>query len=356
MGKVQDKKNQATLAYAFVNAGILFTALVINYFYGFSHTFWLVLSAFLITQSMKRMPPRHSLLAFIIISFALFVSHLFYAYLPSYYLAILANIIIYVLIVQYYFMTRPHADFLKLPLLFAIALMMTILVPSYSSFQLFDQIIDVGIGALIASVGMSLFFNKINAAAFRKSLVPTIDGLMQSIEAIKKFMLNKYPSFKLVLSAAYEAQQNMNEETSIYPEWVYQAGFNPGLRSSQRFFLLRLEHVAETLTTIENALRQSAREHAFIELFVSSLENNNNLLAALREFCVRETFVLPQHDFKSDIQELQEKMQTLFPKNLEALATDKQNLAIISIARAIKDMRQTLLDLMMALPNESIKN
>lgn len=191
--------------------------------------------------------------------------------------------------------------------------------------------------------------------------------------------LRPVPNFKagilpllLSLSAYLEAWINdlqSEEETSldghrdniiahmidkrVYPEWVFDVGFNPGLRAGFRFFLIKLDQVIETFFSINYLIHRKIAPELMEPLtsnLIETIKRNNELILALVHFFQNGTYVDTNENFMGDMTALSENMQNRIPNDLEVLGISPDYIAVTSLVRDIKDMRELLLQLILSLP------
>lgn len=347
---------KTNITFAFLFASIMLFAYIINFFINFSHSFWMLVATFVTLVTLERKPPRHAFLCFITMMAALFFSHLLYRHLQASLSAfIIASTYIAIITLRYWH--RPAKSLINLPLLFGLTLILTIFIPNVLQSQLIEQVIDVFIGCFIALIGSLIVYTSFGSLHFRKSLLPMLIGLIDSVEKMIQYLENTNKDLHEIIKKTYSKQEHLMLDRSSYPEWVFETGFNPGLRAGQRFFLLNIETIADIIASLEMNCMQYDRNHKEIDQhFVAALKTNKQLLQVIKDFCLSETYILPKHDFKQDIQALQEFLQKKLPANLESLTHHKDALVCVAIARSIKDMRETLFALVMALPNANVSS
>ncbi|SRR5579883_1098977 len=253
----------------------VFLAALVNYYFAFSENGWIILTAFLVSQTTRGTPLRQG----IIFSF-----------------------IIMVLIV-----------------------LISIVVLNITTMELLrNQIIDVCIGAAISIVCNQFFLPVHLDVEFRQSLIP----LLKTIRDKSTLAL-----------------------PSNYPEWVYEVGFNPGLRSGFRFFLLHLDWIAEISCSINYLLPLCEKTEAFqavSEKIATVMQKNDELLDILLEYFESNTLKGIHSDFTSDMAALEQAVRHILPGRLELLDISPDYVRLAALVRDMKDIRQLLLQLVMS--------
>ena len=103
---------------------------------------------------------------------------------------------------------------------------------------------------------------------------------------------------------------------SLYPEWVYEVGFNPGLRSGFRFFLVNLERVIEIFFSM-NYLANSGIDTTLLKSFAKYLtdviEKNNELIHVLINYFSENKLkdTKSESDFTSDMTRIRKSTQSI---------------------------------------------
>lgn len=139
----------------------------------------------------------------------------------------------------------------------------------------------------------------------------------------------------------------------VYPEWIFQSGFNPRLRSGFRFFLVHLDQVMELLLVLDYQLHRQSQSNpsVFEDHIKTSLQINNELLEILIAFFRNNQIRQSDADFSSDIKQLEKEWWEFLPGKLELLDLSENFLIQAALVRNIKDMRGWLLKLASTLPN-----
>lgn len=337
---------------ALIMSVAVFTSTLLNFYYGFSQTFWVTYATFICLYSIYGMPWRQVFIVLLALYAALILSHFLYAYLNFNYLPIFIIIGVFIIAALLHYQHNANLP-VSLPfvLSFPLALLLTILTPALTDIQLVDQLLDVAIGAFIGLMFSLFAFRYQPLNAFAKDLVPILERVIQYLKAETEQIAQGIKTKEKIIACREQLNEIYISKT-IYPAWVFQAGFNPGLRGGYRFFLIKLDQIIELMNVIEShlSINLSNLEENHSQAFVLSLENNFELLMVLHEYFVKRQVSIPQSDFTSDILALETILQPLIPTNLELLDVTPGGAGLVAMIRAIKDMRQILLQLVMSLP------
>lgn len=182
-------------------------------------------------------------------------------------------------------------------------------------------------------------------------------GLLPILQAIKSFnieLANLFVTgngFNAVDLAKQEVEKALFTRYGMYPEWVYEVGFNRGLRAGYRFFLVNIERVTEIVFSLNlraSFLKDIELPQALAGELNIVLLKNNELLQQLESYLLSQTFTLSHDDYTSDMAALEGKAKSYIPQRLDLLDTYPDAISLVVLLRDIKDMRQQLLALMLA--------
>lgn len=185
---------------------------------------------------------------------------------------------------------------------------------------------------------------------FKSGLLPLLQSLSDYLQAW---------SDGLRLEAIISLDEKRDEimatliDTRCYPEWVFDAGFNPGLRAGFRFFLIKLDQVIEIIFSINYLIHRKIAGELMQPLtaaLIEVIDRNNELVKALRLFLKEGHYPETASDFMDDISSLEVAMQKEMPNDLEALGISPDYIAVTNLVRDMKDMRLLLIELIMSLP------
>ncbi len=234
--------------------------------------------------------------------------------------------------------------FLLCILLFSILLLQFLFMQS-----LHDRALDIVIGVFVGTMCQLLW--PINLAAeFSKSMRLVLQELAEYLRVQIIFCTENNAEHLLEKKIALE--KLLLSGWKIYPEWIYQRGFNPGLRAGFRFFLVHVDQIIELLIVNDEQLRREQppiAKHLQAKM-VQAMEGNHQLLMLLMNYFEHKKLSETQTDFAEDINNLEQELWQILPNNLELLDLSPHFLLLIALVRNIKDIRNGLLKLISALP------
>lgn len=192
------------------------------------------------------------------------------------------------------------------------------------------------------------FFPPKQARDFCAGVIPTIDALANYLRSVSVGSITS--------DAEYTLLQSFMSRT--YPEWVYGSGFNPGLRSGFRHFLIQLEHAADLCCSMAFWFKSHSLEDKseLLKAIRASLKVNVGLLAGLSRTMHHHAEKTPRPvndmnvDFVSDITELENTLQKRVPGSLELLDMSQEYVQMTALVRDVKDLREVLLLLVNSAP------
>jgi hypothetical protein len=148
---------------------------------------------------------------------------------------------------------------------------------------------------------------------------------------------------------------NILQSTTQYPEWVFDFGFNPGLRAGYRFFLIKIEWVTEILFSLHYLFEKIDVQKIFVlqDNFLEVISKNNELLEAIIHVFSDKPMINTSSDYMADIDQLEKSVYAMLPRHLELLVMTPDEELLASLLRHMKDLRKLLLELASALPKRS---
>ncbi len=385
-------------------------AVIVSHYVAFSQSYWIFLVAFLVSQTTRGTPFRQGMIFFILILFAMFFSSALVMNIKQRMLIDVVVVTIFILFSTISFINRPQSvKTFFLLMFFPIVLLISTFSLQQTPQLISQYVIDAAIGAAIGILmGQCVFPIKLGKE-FSEGLRPVlralfdyaqawIDGFQGKMNinliADKKIQIEK-ASFETSFETAQKARLLRTNGASCrpekrtvrpeearflrrlkgrlegrlfrangfkhllgayqgtYPEWVYEVGFNPGLRSGYRFFLINLERIIEVFFSMDYLLSQ----HINIVLLENmsdhlalAMQKNQELLGILIEYFENKKIKNTQSDFTSDVAELEKALHRIVPDNLELLDTSPNYILLTALVRDFRDLRGLLLQLVMSLP------
>lgn len=325
--------------------------------YSFSQEGWMVLGAFLVSQTTRGTPLRQGLIFFVTINIAIIFAAIMMMLLtqPLYLAALVGLIFVACAFIAYLSQPLSHNQFYCL-LYFALIILIATLIPSQSQNDLQDRIFDTALGSIIGMVCAQIIFPVKLVKEFSEGIIPILEALRDYTKAWSDYFAKDGSDLKLVTDKKLLIEATLQENRGIYPVWVYETGFNPGLRSGFRFFLVNLERVVETSFSLDylgGYIAESSLPEDLAYAIANSMQKNEELLDILLCYFRNQTAYETKSDFTSDISTLENVLHQTVPDNLEALNVSQDYLLLTAIVRDVKDLRSLLLQLVMALPKPS---
>ena len=188
---------------------------------------------------------------------------------------------------------------------------------------------------------------------FRQGLVPLLNAMVEYIHALIDNMKEISSSDKLE-RARLKIEFTLQSQQGMYPEWVYEVGFNPGLRAGFRFFLVNLERVSDILFSLNFLLTSSVDEErlrGMDERLADAMKKNAELIMALSDYFKNKKIKATKSDFTSDITALENTLRQKIPGSIELLDLSPDYIKLTALVRDVKDLRELLLQLVLALPS-----
>lgn len=350
-----------------ISAGLsVFIAILAEYYFSFSKSGWIILTAFLISHTTRGTPLKQNINLALIILAAVFFSSMLANNIPQ--INILYGIISAIFIFTGYmaFVNRPLQNKTYFfTILFTLVLLVSVFSPTQPFLVMADQFIDIMMGAIIGILCSQLFLPVRLDKEFRSAMIPLLQILADYSDAIvgyfrqqNNLILKEKNENHFFMEKKSQIEKLVQEQQNTYPEWVFEVGFNRGLRSGFRFFLVNVERITEIFSSMDYFLLYSSGTFAFYDLemlklhpfLANAMQKNKELLTILIEYFKSEALLEPTADFTSDIVELENAAQRFVPGSLELLDISPDFITITAFVRDIKDLRELLLQLVMSLP------
>jgi hypothetical protein len=283
-----------------VSLSVLF-AVLINYYFSLSAEGWMIISAFLVSQTTRGTPLKQSL------------TYLF---------------IIFVIVCM---------------------------VSTNSMELIHDRAFDTVIGGLIGILFGVFFFPVRIYAEFCLGMTPVFKALIEYSQVFSQSFTHRTYR-KMLINKKWQIEAALSDRQGMYPEWVYEVGFNPGLRSGFRFFLVNLEYMTEiffSLTYLMGRDVDAALLSEFSDGIANVMQKNEVLLQTLIDYLSGNKMINTNicEDFTSDMVELEKTLNQFIPGSLELLDISPDYIILTALVRDLKDLRALLLQLILALPD-----
>jgi|GEM_PF-1322617 hypothetical protein len=331
----------------------VFVSVIVNSQYSYSGEYWVVLSAFMVSQTTRGTPVRQGMIFFLIMIAAIIVSAFLMTSVEQNQAVYLLLAILFVISSYLAFLDRPQANkTFFLMVYFSIIMLIATLSPIHSGQYMQNRVFDALIGAVIGIMGgMIIFPARINEE-FTKGIIPILNALNSYSQVMKDSIQGVGRLDEGIIRKKLEVENTLQTQHGMYPEWVYETGFNRGVRAGLRFFLVNLERITEVLFSMEYILYQDADPLIFQALsdeIANVMSKNQELLGMLIDYFQYNRLTDAKSDFTSDIAELEKSMQRIMPTSLELLEISPARTLITAFVRDLRDLRGLILQLVMAL-------
>lgn len=334
----------------------ILVALVLIYDGHIGVNYLLVTTAFLTCQVGVGSPLRlgfHSLILIIVIVLcATYVGNIFAA-LPG--MALLCVSIVFALS-QLMLMQSVHKSLFNLYFCGCFFILILFFVPGLISVDITSIMKNILLGGLIAFISIVLFIRNPLHLIFAQGMNPLLNNLMTFSECLRATYQadqDKQEFEKKLFANKINIENVLLDKT--YPEWIYGIGFNPGLRAGFRYFLLKLEYLIDIYFSLNNAftaeLDRELRSVTY-EAITETLRKNEDLMRLLHSYFTTGKIDRSLSDLTSDITTLEAIVRENIPENIDLLDISNDYLILTAITRALKDARQTLIELLSALPEK----
>lgn len=232
-------------------------------------------------------------------------------------------------------------------MLFVFILMVVVFAVNGSEVSVADKLISVGLGSIIG-----IFFNQfVFPVKVEKSF---FDGMLPLLGALQNFSASLVSRLQGATDCLTEkklaVERSLLFQEGAYPSWVYEVGFNPGLRSGWRYFLVNLERMVDSYFALDFLVKRELDLSTLMEPIVVVMKRNEELLKILICYVETRKIQQPNADFISDLSELEDALKQVIPGSVELLDLLPSYVAVASVVRHLRDIRGLLLQLIKALP------
>lgn len=343
-----------TLHHALAASLGVFSAFIINYYYSFSNEYWIVLAAFLVCQTTRGTPVKQAMIIFLTMIAALIISSLLLMGINNHSVIYIFLTLLFIVSTYLNFIYRsPSNKWVFLAILFSVVVLIATLSPVMSPEFMQNRLMDVVIGAFIGMICSFIIAPVKLEYEFSKGVIPILNCFNEYSQALTDALLARVSDKDDISSIRIRIENALQENPDKYPVWVYEVGFNRGLRSGFRFFLVNIERIAEVYFSMD-CLMSRGMDSLILKELNGTIENvmqkNQELLSILIGYFQQKKIEYTQSDFTSDIIELEKALHRIVPDNIEVLDISPNFLLITAFIRDMKDLRGLLLQLVMALP------
>jgi hypothetical protein len=330
----------------------IFIALLARKYASFSYEYWVVLAAFLVTITTRGTPIRQGMIIVFLLIAAVVFSALLHGNIQR--ISIIEFMLAVFFVISGYVIYLQKMQFNKLywySTVFSIIFILSMLMPSKPMLLLQDRILDIMLGAVIGLMSMWLILPANWNQAFKLDMIPVMNTLQQYAATLENYLFAPQNDTLEMQFKRYQLEECLQPKGS-YPEWVYEVGFNYGLRSGFRYFLIHFEQAMEVFYSIEfladQALDLTLLNHLHAPI-TKVMRVNQELMTVIMAYFSNKKHVQTQADYTSDIDELEKNLHQLIPNQLEFLDISPHYLALTALVRDFRDLRHLLLQLVFAL-------
>lgn len=344
------RKNSLHYIWHAVSVGLaVLTAVIVNHYAGFDQGGWLVLTTFLCCQTTRGTPLRQG----IIFGFTIVLAVMLVACLSFMQLTILVYLVVAIVFVAsayFVFISRPLTKKEVFHfLLFAFVLAIATLAPIRNQTSISDYLLSIGTGAVIGIAFNQFFFSIRLDSSFFQGVMPLLKALKQYSVTLTNNLRGE-ADIDLLEAQKLQIEKSMSIKYSLYPNWVYETGFNPGLRAGWRYFLIHLEQATELYFSLDFLAHRRTDLSLLSEFISVAMQKNEELLGILIQYVESQQNIKVESDFTSDMTALEDALRRVVPNQIELLDISPDYIALTSLVRDLRDLRGILLQLVMTLP------
>jgi len=209
------------------------------------------------------------------------------------------------------------------------------------------------LGGAIGLIGSYVIFPVKLYSEFKLSLLPILHALIEYAKAQRSYFNVKSND---LTKQKYDLQILFVASGNNYPDWIYEPGFNPALRSGFRYFLIKIERVIELFYSIDLCLHDEKLK-SIISILEKEIdvviEKNQELLTIIYNYFSNKIMDIGASDYVSDMVDLEKKLQKHIPLQIEVLDISPEYICLTSLVKNLKNTREVLIDMLAALPNEN---
>lgn len=332
------------LRHALSAAGGIFLAVLADHYYSSLHACWVPLVALLVMQRTL----RPALQNFLLISVMVIVGSVVFSFVPS--RLVISLIVVAIFIIACYVRSRlSGSSSITMITLLPGVLMLMFLTP-IEAHSVYTRMHDVVLGGVVGILSSLVIFPLRADVDFRQGVIPILNAAREYLLALAALLFNpvndQAQAKKRVLEETLQTQQ------ALFPEWIYEPGFNLALQKGHRHFLLKVEQLAQVLFAMHYAMRHDFNPELLaavrqpIERCILDAEKWMVAIVALLEL---QKLQGPVSSLEEDILALQEAFKSQGSVPLELASEVPDYLHFSAILFNLKDLQKVLLKLSEAL-------
>ncbi len=199
---------------------------------------------------------------------------------------------------------------------------------------------DVIMGALIGILANLLILPRRADTEFRLALLPLVQSYNNYFMKSVDLLLQK--------DAIQSGNARIEKQLQILPAWVYTAGFDSGLQTGYRFFLVKLTEVSDVLFAMHHLARHTYDKELIAKIRLPLLqctEYVSQFFSAVATVLQLKELAEEVNDLEKEVAELEKQFQLVVPLSLELLDMKRDYVYLAAFIYYFKDLRNLLVKL-----------
>ncbi len=232
----------------------------------------------------------------------------------------------------------------RLGVLIIIIVLLSLILPPHH--MVYARLGDAGLGAMVGILANLFILPRQADTEFRCLVLPILRAAEEYFaEIINSIFEKDERTLNLKKMRMELLLQNL-------PSWVYESGFDLGLREGYQYFLMKLLHIVEILFSLHHAVRchfdEEVRKEMRESVFVCA-DKIKIFFVALSTVFELKKLKEGVEDFEPQLHELDLKFQELMPVSVDILSIPRDDVAFYAIIYGLDDLRKALIKLGQAL-------
>lgn len=331
-------------------------AILVGYYFSNTREGWVMIAAFLVSQTTRGTPLKQNINSLFLIILALFSAYLMTLLTTNQDLLMLMAWTLFVMvsatvIVNHPFIRHP----ISLSTLFALIVFVALYMPDALDQSIRWRIVDVLMGGAIGILIGQFLFPVKPYDEFCAGVLPILQAINGYSKQYRELVIKQDNNAGMLEQDKTRIEEALQTQYGLYPEWVYEFGFNPGLRGGFRFFLVNIERLTEAYFSLDYLTDSGALHSCPTDLMAEIdhvMQKNEELIEVLITQFTEYKLVDRASDYTSDVKALEAVLQRLVPSDLSMLELIPGNIMMTSFVRDLVDARKLLLQLVLALPEK----
>jgi uncharacterized membrane protein YccC len=220
------------------------------------------------------------------------------------------------------------------------------LLPLSPSLTLSARMHDVVLGMLIGLMANLLIFPGRPDVDFRLGVISVLEAYSDYLPAITN-LLFRLPAAELAAQQArMRVERVLQVQEAFFPDWVYDAGFNPTLQAGHRHFLIKVEQLGQVLFAMHQVARHAV-DPTLLREFEQPIERYvQQVKAVLMLFVARlnlQAIAEPVADFADDLETLEKTYREFIQVPLELLDTSQDYIDLAALITDLRDLQKMVM-------------